>query len=177
MATNYAYALTYVNFDIENKDVIFFKTKAEKDSYFGLSSLFSGTLKYINFEKKNLKDTKFIVDSSNDDVIRNEFSNNYLIIKELSTETYYFYFIINTRYDNKAHLELYCTLDTFTTFQDVLNPRGVIKRATFSEFQKSGGYALYDRDGYTHILTIDDSYKGEKFIQAQKTLYPHIYTP
>lgn len=176
MATNYAYALTYVNFDIDNKDVIYFKNKAEKESYFNLSSLFSGELKYINFEKKNLLETRFIVDSSNDNIIKNEFSKNYLIIKEISTSNYYFYFIISTKYDNKAHLELYCKLDTFTTLRDLLNPRGVIKRATFREFEKDGTYAKYDRGAYTHILTIDDSYKGEKFLQAQKTIYPHIYT-
>lgn len=176
MATNYAYALTYVNFDIDNKDVIYFNNKAEKEAYFNLSSLFSGELKYINFEKKNLLETRFIVDSSNDNIIANEFNKNYLIIKEISTDTYYFYFIISTRYDNKAHLELYCKLDTFTTLRDILEPRGIIKRATFSEFIKNGNYALYDRGGYTHILTIDDSFKGEKFIQAQKTIYPHIYT-
>lgn len=176
MATNYAYALTYVNFDIDNKDVIYFKNKAEKESYFNLSSLFSGELKYINFEKKNLLETRFIVDSSNDNIIKNEFSKNYLIIKEISTSSYYFYFIISTKYDNKAHLELYCKLDTFTTFRDLLNPRGVIKRATFELFTISGTYTTYDRDSYTHILTIDDSYKGEKFLQAQKTIYPHIYT-
>ena len=176
MATNYAYALTYVNFDIDNKDVIYFKNKAEKESYFNLSSLFSGELKYINFEKKNLLETRFIVDSSNDNIIKNEFSKNYLIIKEISTSSYYFYFIISTRYDNKSHLELYCKLDTFTTLRDLLMPRGIIKRATFREFEKDGSYAIYDRGAYTHILTIDDSYKGEKFIQAQKTIYPHIYT-
>lgn len=176
MATNYAYALTYVNFDIDNKDVIYFKNKAEKESYFNLSSLFSGELKYINFEKKNLLETRFIVDSSNDNIIKNEFSKNYLIIKEISTSSYYFYFIISTKYDNKAHLELYCKLDTFTTFRDLLMPRGVIKRATFREFEKDSTYAVYDRGAYTHILTIDDSYKGEKFLQAQKTIYPHIYT-
>ena len=176
MATNYAYALTYVNFDIDNKDVIYFKNKAEKESYFNLSSLFSGELKYINFEKKNLLETRFIVDSSNDNIIKNEFSKNYLIIKEISTSSYYFYFIISTKYDNKAHLELYCKLDTFTTLRDLLMPRGIIKRATFREFEKDGTYAVYDRGAYTHILTIDDSYKGEKFLQAQKTIYPHIYT-
>lgn len=176
MATNYAYALTYVNFDIDNKDVIYFKNKAEKESYFNLSSLFSGELKYINFEKKNLLETRFIVDSSNDNIIKNEFSKNYLIIKEISTSSYYFYFIISTKYDNKAHLELYCKLDTFTTFRDLLMPRGIIKRATFREFEKDGTYAVYDRGAYTHILTIDDSYKGEKFLQAQKTIYPHVYT-
>ncbi len=176
MATNYAYALTYVNFDIDNKDVIYFKNKAEKETYFNLSSLFSGELKYINFEKKNLLETRFIVDSSNDNIIFNEYDKNYLIIKEISTSTYYFYFIISTRYDNKAHLELYCKLDTFTTLRDLIMPRGVIKRATYREFEKSGVYALYDRGAYTHILTIDDSFKGEKFIQAQKTIYPHIYT-
>lgn len=178
MATNYAYALTYVNFDIDNKDVIYFKNKAEKESYFNLSSLFSGELKYINFEKKNLLETRFIVDSSNDNVIKNEYSKNYLIIKEISTSSYYFYFIINTRYDNKSHLELYCKLDTMTTLRDLLMPRGVIKRATFREFEKdsTNTYAIYDRGAYTHILTIDDSYKGEKFIQAQKTIHPHIYT-
>lgn len=178
MATNYAYALTYVNFDIDNKDVIYFKNKAEKESYFNLSSLFSGELKYINFEKKNLLETRFIVDSSNDNIIKNEFSKNYLIIKEISTSNYYFYFIISTKYDNKAHLELYCKLDTFTTLRDLLVPRGIIKRATFREFVKDSTdtYAMYDRGAYTHILTIDDSYKGEKFLQAQKTIYPHIYT-
>ena len=176
MATNYAYALTYVNFDIDNKDVIYFKNKAEKESYFNLSSLFSGELKYINFEKKNLLETRFIVDSSNDNIIKNEYSKNYLIIKEISTSSYYFYFIISTRYDNKSHLELYCKLDTMTTLRDLIMPRGIIKRATFREFEKDGTYAVYDRGAYTHILTIDDSYKGEKFLQAQKTIYPHIYT-
>lgn len=176
MATNYAYALTYVNFDIDNKDVIYFSNKAEKESYFNLSSLFSGELKYINFDKKNLLESRFIVDSSNDNIIKNEYSKNYLIIKEISTSNYYFYFIINTRYDNKEHLEIYCKLDTFTTLRDLLMPRGVIKRATFREFIKDGSYAKYDRGAYTHILTIDDSYKGEKFLQAQKTIYPHIYT-
>ena len=176
MATNYAYALTYVSFDIDNKDVIYFKNKAEKESYFNLSSLFSGELKYINFEKKNLLETSFIVDSSNDNVIANEFKYNYLIIKEISTGNYYFYFIIKTRYDNKAHLELYCKLDTFTTLRDLIMPNGVIKRATFREFYEDNSEILYDKGSYTHIETIDDGFKGEKYLQAQKTITPHIFT-
>ena len=178
MATNYAYALTYVDFDIDNKDVMYFKNDSEKDTYFNLSSLFSGELKYINFEKKNLLNVTFTIDSSNDNVISNEYQYNYLIIKEISTGAYYFYFIISTNYDNKAHLRVTCKMDTFTTYRNLVMPRGVIKRATFREFEKDSTdtYAIYDRGAYTHILTIDDSYKGEKFIQAQKTIYPHIYT-
>ena len=178
MATNYAYALTYVKFDIDNKDVIYFNNDSEKDTYFNLSSLFSGTLKYINFEKKNLLNVTFTIDSSNDNVINNEFQYNYLIIKEISSSKYYFYFIVNTYYDDKAHLRVSCKLDTFTTYRNYLQPRGVIKRATFREFEKDSTdtYAMYDRGAYTHIYNIDDSFKGEKFIQGQKTIYPHIYT-
>ena len=176
LLTNYAYALSYVNFDIDNLDVMYFTTIADRDTYFNLSSLFSGTLKYINFDKKNLLNTTFTIDSSNDDIIKNEFKYNYLIIKEISTGMYYFYFIIGTNYDNKQHLRVTCKLDTFTTFRNYTIPRGVIKRATFREFEKENAYAKYDRGAYTHILTIDDSFKGEKFIQAQKTIQPHVYT-
>ena len=35
---NYLYALTYVDFDNKNEDVIYFKNQSAKDSYFNLSS-------------------------------------------------------------------------------------------------------------------------------------------
>ena len=42
---NYLYALTNVDFDNENQDVVYFKTESAKDSYFNLSSLFDSSNK------------------------------------------------------------------------------------------------------------------------------------
>ena len=178
MSFNYAYALTYVKMDSENKDVMYFNNDSEKESYFNLSSLFSGELKKIDFDKRNLKNITLVVDSTGDDNTFNEFKYNYCIIKEISTSNYFFYFIDGIKYDNKQHILLSCKLDSFTTFRDKLNFNGTIKRATFREFLWDGVNNLvrYDYNNYTHILTIDDTFRGEKFLQYQKTLTPHIYT-
>ena len=55
MAYNYVYALTYVDFDNENKDVMYFKNDSEKDTYFNLTSLFDSSNKnYFNFEMNSV---------------------------------------------------------------------------------------------------------------------------
>lgn len=172
---NYLYALTFVDFDTENKDVIYFKNKNEKISYFDLNNLFNGASE-INFEKKNLLDVEMDVELKLTDIIKNEFGFNYLIIKEISTETYYFYFVGKHRYLNKGRMNVKCHLDIFTTYFDSIIVDGLIKRATFREFKADGTDVIYDNDSYTHIYSVDDTYNGKKFLQYDKTLQPHIVT-
>jgi len=175
---NYLYALTNVDFDIENQDVVYFKTESAKDSYFNLSSLFDSSNKNeINFEKKNLLDVKFVIDTNANNQIQSEFGYNYIIIKELSTSFYYFYFINKIMYESVGKMILTCHLDIFTTYFDKLVfESGLIKRATFREFVKDGSDVVYDTQADTHVFSIDDSYQGKKFLQYDKTLQPHIYT-
>ena len=40
---NYLYALTYVDFDKENKDVMYFKNQSTKDTFFDLPTLFNAS--------------------------------------------------------------------------------------------------------------------------------------
>lgn len=175
---NYLYALTNVDFDNENQDVVYFKTESAKDSYFNLSSLFDSSNKNeINFEKKNLLDVKFVIDTNANNQIQSEFGYNYIIIKELSTSFYYFYFINKIMYESVGKMILTCHLDIFTTYFDKLVfESGLIKRATFREFVKDGTDVVYDTQADSHVFSIDDSYQGKKFLQYDKTLQPHIYT-
>lgn len=174
---NYLYALTYVDFDNKNEDVIYFKNQSAKDSYFNLSSLFDSTNKNeINFEKKNLIDIDLCITLSGNDEIKNEFNFNYCILKEISSGDYYFYFVDKPTYLNNGRLMIKCHLDIFTTYFDKLVFEGTINRATLREFKKDGTDAIYDNDSYTHIYSIDDTYEGKKFLQANKTLQPHVFT-
>ena len=82
-------------------DVVYFKTESAKDSYFNLSSLFDSSNKNeINFEKRNLLDVRFVIDTIANNQIQSEFGYNYIIIKELSTSFYYFYFINKIMYES-----------------------------------------------------------------------------
>lgn len=172
---NYLCALTYVDFDNENKDVIYFKNLAAKESYFNLSTLFNNAIE-INFEKKNLIDVDVVIPLSNTDIIKNEFGFNYCIIKEISTGDYYFYFVNKQNYLNNGRMSLKCHLDVFTTYFDKLVIEGVINRATLREFIKDGSDAIYDTRGYTHVFSVDDTYNGKKFLQYEKVLQPHVFT-
>ena len=177
MAYNYLYALTYVDFDNENKDVMYFNDDNEKDTYFSLTSLFDSSNKnYFNFEKKNLLDITLTIDNVETNVINKEFGFNYLIIKEVNTSFYYFYFINRINYDNFNKLRIVAHLDIFTTYFDKLLFDGVINRATMREFMKDGTDIIYDTGSYTHVFSVDDTYQGKKFLQNEKTLQPHVYT-
>ena len=177
MAYNYVYALTYVDFDNENKDVMYFKNDSEKDTYFNLTSLFDSSNKnYFNFEKKNLIDIKLVIDNTEDNKINKEFGINYLIIKEVNTSFYYFYFINKISYDNYNKIVILAHLDVFTTYFDKLVIEGLINRQTCREFIKDGSDIIYDLGSYTHIFSVDDTYKGKKFLQHDKTLQPHVFT-
>ena len=78
MAYNYIYALTYVDFDNENKDVIYFNDDTEKDTYFNLTSLFDSSNKnYFNFEKRNLLDVILTIDNVENNQINKEFGSYY----------------------------------------------------------------------------------------------------
>ena len=172
---NYLYALTHVDFDNENKDVIYFKNQSAKDSFFGLSTLFNNA-EEINFEKKNLIDIDLTITLNNSDEIEDEFYFNYLIIKEISTENYYFYFINKHLYLNHGRMNIKCHLDVFTTYFDKLVIDGTINRATLREFIKDGTDAIYDTGSYSHVFSVDDTYQGKKFIQDDKSLQPHTFT-
>lgn len=172
---NYLCALTYVEFDNENKDVIYFKNKNEKETYFDLNNLFNNAIE-INFEKKNLIDIDIVYTLNNTDEIKNEFSNNYCIIKEKSTGDYFFYFITKHNYLNKGRINLKCHLDIFTTYFDKLVFDGTIQRATLREFMKDGTDIIYNTGAYTHVFSIDDTYNGKKFLQNEKCLQPHVFT-
>lgn len=174
---NYIYALTYVDFDNENKDVIYFKNQSEKDSYFNLSSLFDSTnKKEINFEKGNLIDVTFTIQLDETNEIEKEYGFNYLIIKEIKTGNYYFYFADRPKYDNLGRMRVGCHLDIYTTYFDKLSFDGLIKRATFREFKQDGTDIIYNNDGYTHNFSVDDTYQGKKFLQHDQVLQPHIIT-
>lgn len=178
---DYLYALTYVDFDKENKDVIYFKNQSEKDSYFGLSSLFDSTNKNeINFEKRNLLNITLTIATAESGKINTEYGFNYCIIKEKDalTPQYFFYFVDKIYYDNLGRMRINCILDTFTTYFDNLNFVGMIKRATFREFDKDPNSTdiIYNANGYTHIFSVDDTYQGKKFLQKDKVLQPHIIT-
>lgn len=179
---NYIYALTNVDFDKDNKDVVYFKNQNEKDSYFNLSSLFDSTNKNeINFEKRNLLNVTITIATNDSNKIDDEFGYNYCIIKEINkndTPKYYFYFIDKIMYDNLGRMRIGCNLDIFTTYFDKLSLKGLIKRATFREFEKDQdtNEIVYNANGYTHIFSVDDTYQGKKFIQKDKVLQPHIVT-
>lgn len=177
MAYNYIYALTYVDYDNENKDVMYFNNDTDKDTYFNLTSLFdSSNKKYFNFEKKNLIDIKLEIDNTETNEINEEFGVNYLIIKEVNTSFYYFYFINKISYDNFNKITILAHLDVFTTYFDKLVFEGLINRHTAREFIKDGTDIIYDLDSFTHVFSVDDTYKGKKFLQYDKTLQPHVYT-
>lgn len=172
---NYQCALTYVDFDNENKDVIHFSDDASKESFFNLSTLFQNAIE-INFEKKNLIDVDLIIPLQNSDIIKNEFGFNYCIIKEKSTNDYYFYFVNKQTYLNDGRMSIKCHLDIFTTYFDKLLFKGIINRATLREFSSDNTDIIYDTKQYTHVFSIDDTYTGKKFIQNDKVLQPRIYT-
>ena len=172
---NYLCALTYVDFDNENKDVLYFKNASAKESYFNLSTLFNNAIE-INFEKKNLIDVDLVIPLNNTDIIKNEFGFNYCIIKEISTGEYYFYFVNKLNYLNNGRMTLKCHLDIFTTYFDKLVFSGIINRATMREFMKDGTDAIFDTGSYSHVFSVDDTYNGKKFLQNEKCLQPHIFT-
>lgn len=172
---NYLYALTYVDFDNENKDILYFKNQSAKDSFFSLSTLFANA-KEINFEKKNLIDVDLIVTLDDHDEVEKEFNFNYCILKEISTSNYYYYFVNKMTYLNKGRMTIKCHLDVFTTYFDKLVFEGTINRGTLREFVKDGTDIIYDSGAYTHIFAVDDTYSGKKFIQHDKCLQPHVYT-
>ena len=87
-----------------------------------------------------------------------------------------YYFINKISYDNFNKIIILAHLDVFTTYFDKLTFEGVINRATLREFKKDGTDIVYDLDGYTHVFSVDDTYKGKKFLQHDKTLQPHVYT-
>lgn len=177
MSYNYRYALTYVDYDSDNKDVMYFKNDSEKDTYFSLTSLFDTTNKnYFNFEKRNLIDIKIVIDNTEDNEINNEFGINYLIIKEENTSFYYYYFINKISYDNYNKIVILAHLDIFTTYFDKLAFEGLITRHTAREFTKDGTDIIYDTKDYTHVFSVDDTYQAKKFIQDDKCLQPHVYT-
>ena len=175
---NYVYALTYVDFDKENKDVMYFQNKSEKETYFDLSTLFDASnTNEINFEKKNLNYIDVTISLNGNDEINNEFGYNYLIIKELSTSEYFFYFIEKHNYLNNGRMNLKCSLDIFTTYFDKLIFEGTINRATLREFIKDDNNdIIYDTQAYTHVFAVDDTYQGKKFLQNDKCLQPHVFT-
>ena len=172
---NYLYALTYVDFDNENKDILYFKNQSAKDSFFGLSTLFANA-KEINFEKKNLIDVDLVVTLDDYDEVEKEFNFNYCILKEISTSNYYYYFVNKMTYLNKGRMTIKCHLDVFTTYFDKLVFEGTINRGTLREFVKDGTDIIYDSGAYTHIFAVDDTYSGKKFIQHDKCLQPHVFT-
>ena len=177
MSYNYRYALSYVEFDSDNKDVMYFKNDSEKDTYFSLTSLFDTTNKnYFNFEKRNLIDIKLVIDNTEDNKINKEFGINYLIIKEENTSFYYFYFINKISYDNYNKIVILAHLDVFTTYFDKLIFEGMITRHTAREFTKDGSDIIYDTKNYTHVFSVDDTYQAKKFLQEDKCLQPHVYT-
>jgi len=172
---NYLCALTYVDFDNENKDVIYFKNLSAKESYFNLSTLFNNAIE-INFEKKNLIDVDLVIPLNNTDIIKNEFGFNYCIIKEISSGDYYFYFVNKQNYLNNGRMALKCHLDVFTTYFDKLVIQGIINRGTLREFIKDNSDIIYDMTAYSHVYAVDDTYTGKKFLQNDKCLQPHVFT-
>ena len=99
-----------------------------------------------------------------------------LIIKEVNTSFYYYYFINKINYDNYNTLRITAHLDVFTTYFDKILLDGLIKRATLREFMKDGTDIIYNTGSETHVFSIDDTYQGKKFLQNEKTLQPHVYT-
>lgn len=177
MSYNYRYALTYVDYDDNNKDVIYFKTDNDKELYFNLSSLFdNNNKKYFNFEKRDLIDIKIVIDNTENNAINEEYGINYLIIKEENTNFYYYYFINKITYDNYNKVIILAHLDIFTTYFNKFVFEGTITRHTAREFTNDGADIVYDTREYTHVFAVDDTYKGKKFLQADKTLHPHVYT-
>ena len=172
---NYQCALTYVDFDAQNKDIIYFKNQSEKETFFNLSTLFQNAIE-INFEKKNLVDVDFVIPLNNTDIIKNEFNFNYCIIKEKSTNEYYFYFVNKQTYLNDGRMTIKCHLDIFTTYFDKLVFEGIIKRATLREFDKENNDIIYNTGAYSHVFNVDDTYLNKKFLQHDKCLQPHVFT-
>ena len=115
---DYKYYLTSVNWTNNYDNVMCFASKAARNNYFNLVSVFNNITEKINFNITNLYRSTLVVDSS--DYI-SALQKNYIIIckydeNNQANNEYYFYFITNARQCNSNRIELTIELDVYQQY-------------------------------------------------------------
>lgn len=111
----YRVAIINVDFDRDYKNVLRFETEAERNTFFGLSTLFDDK-PLCNFKATSLVKTSITVNYPTSDLTK-LLNSNYLIVRnEDNINQYFFYFIDRAEQLSGYNIRVDLTLDVFQTY-------------------------------------------------------------
>ena len=111
----YRVAITNVDFDRDYKNVLRFETEAERNTFFGLSTLFDDK-PLCNFKATSLVKTSITVNYPTDDLTKLLNSNYCIVRNEENPSQYFFYFIDRAEQLSGYNIRVDLTLDVFQTY-------------------------------------------------------------
>lgn len=171
---NFQAVLTNVKFDIDCRNVLYFKDREAQENYFSVASLFSSA-QSINFNAGSLIETTIIYQVQENESINDLLSKNYCIIKdnsENSTLKYYYYFIKNIMQDSGNQLKVWLELDVFQTyFIDTEFSDCEILRAHLNRFVDNGdGTVSFDGGVNSELFEREDIQNVAKRLVSRKKI-------
>ena len=134
MAKTYQIALTNVDFDNSYNNSIRFNNRAEQEQYFDIENLSFSP--YVNFNFGSLLETKVTYKDTTLNAV-DLLNKNYAIVKETIDDVtkYYYYFIIDSKFDTLSQIILDLELDVIQTYYiDLTFQDCLIERAHLSRF-------------------------------------------
>lgn len=139
MSNLFQISVLNVPFDREYTNTLYFKSRAEQEEYFNVSSRFENS-PYVNFSMKSFYRTTVIYKSREDIDCVSFMNKNYCIIKnnnENNQLKYLYYFIDEIKFDSGNQIILELTIDIIQTyFLDMKFNDCIINRAHLDRFYK-----------------------------------------
>jgi len=160
MAKTYQIALTNVDFDNSYNNSIRFNNRVEQEQYFDIENLSFSP--YINFNFGSLLETKVTYKDTTLNAV-DLLNKNYAIVKETIDDVtkYYYYFIIDSKFDTLSQIILDLELDIIQTYYiDIEFSDCLIERAHINRFKEVNNYDVTFNGDLNSNLYIRDSVKN-----------------